>query len=129
MLKGKNQVKLLVKTKSKGQALIEFVIILPIFVFMILAVIDIGKILYFGNNLESKMDEVITFYEENKTYDEINNLIQLDDAKIEFQATNENNSYVEFRLIKKIAILTPGLNFILDNPYEVVAKRKILYEQ
>lgn len=121
--------KLLVKTKSKGQALIEFVIILPIFVFMILAVIDIGKILYFGNNLESKMDEVITFYEENKTYDEISNLIQLDDAKIEFQATNENNSYVEFRLTKKIAILTPGLNFILDNPYEVVAKRKILYEQ
>ena len=45
---------------KKGQALIEFVIILPIFVFMILAVIDLGKILYFGNILESKMDNVIT---------------------------------------------------------------------
>lgn len=129
MLKGKNQVKLLVKANSKGQALIEFVIILPIFVFMILAVIDIGKILYFSNNLESKMDEVITFYEEKKTYDEINELVKLDNDSIEFEATNENNSYVEFKLIRKLAIITPGLNFILDNPYEVTAKRKIFYEQ
>ena len=32
---------------KKGQALVEFVIILPIFVFMVLTVIDIGKIIFF----------------------------------------------------------------------------------
>lgn len=116
------------KLKNKGQALIEFVIILPIFVFMILAVIDLGKILYFGNILESKMDDVITYYEENKTYNEIDNLIKLDDKTIEFQATNENNTYIEFKLIKNLDIITPGLNFILGNPYNVTAKRTINYE-
>ena len=113
---------------KKGQALIEFVIILPIFVFMILAVIDLGKILYFGNILESKMDNVITMYESKKTFEEIEQNIKLDDNDILFEATNENNTYVELKLKKQMAIITPGLNYILGNPYEVIAKRKINYE-
>ncbi len=113
---------------KKGQALMEFVIILPIFVFMILAVIDLGKILYFGNILESKMDDVITMYESKKTFEEIEQNIKLDDNDILFEATNENNTYVELKLEKEMPIITPGLNFILGNPYLVIAKRKINYE-
>ena len=37
------------KMNKKGQALVEFIIILPVFIFMLLAMIDIGKILYFNN--------------------------------------------------------------------------------
>ena len=40
---------------KRGQALVEFVIILPIFVFMILAIIDIGKIVFFRNELENEI--------------------------------------------------------------------------
>ncbi len=124
-----NQERLRVNRKSKGQALIEFVIILPLFVFMILAVIDLGKILYFSNILESKMDDVVTYYEDKKSFNEINDLVKLDDKTIEFEATNENNNYVVFKLTKDLEIITPGLNFILGNPYNILAKRTIEYEQ
>ena len=49
---------------KKGQALVEFIIILPVFVFMLLGMIDIGKIMFFNNQIESKMDDVV--YEEFK---------------------------------------------------------------
>ena len=52
----------------------------------------------------------------------------MDDNDILFEATNENNTYVELKLKKQMAIITPGLNYILGNPYEVIAKRKINYE-
>ena len=56
---------------KKGQALVEFVIILPIFVFMVLTVIDIGKIIFFRNELENEMSDVIDLYRKKKSYEEI----------------------------------------------------------
>ena len=38
---------------KKGQALVEFIIILPVFIFMILAIIDIGKMLYDKSAMQS----------------------------------------------------------------------------
>ena len=47
------------KNKENGQALIEFVLLLPIIIFLILTVIDIGRILYTKTWLESKMNDVV----------------------------------------------------------------------
>ena len=63
---------------KKGQALVEFIIILPVFIFMLLAMIDIGKILYFNNKIESKMDDVITMYENKYQYEVIKKSISKD---------------------------------------------------
>ena len=56
---------------KKGQALVEFVIILPIFIFMLLAIIDVGKIIFIQNRLENKMSNVLDLYRNQKSYDEI----------------------------------------------------------
>lgn len=116
------------KKNQAGQALVEFVIILPIFIFMILAVIDIGKILYYQNNLESKMDEVITTYEKNKNYDETVKKLEMEDDELELEVNNKDNKYVEFNLKKELDIVTPGLNLVFKNPYSVTVKRVIYYE-
>ena len=63
---------------KKGQALVEFIIILPVFIFMLLAMIDIGKILYFNNKIESKIDDVITMYENKYQYEVIKKSISKD---------------------------------------------------
>lgn len=115
------------KLNRAGQALVEFVIILPIFIFMIFAVIDLGKILYFQNNLESKMDEVITSYETLKSVDEIEKKLYLEEDYISLEVKNDNQ-YVEFKLARETDIITPGLNLIFGNPYDVTVKRVVYYE-
>ncbi len=113
--------------RRNGQALVEFVLLLPLFIFMIFTVIDFGKILYTKNNLESKMDEVITLYETKKESENIKDLLKLGKEKIELEIKNEQE-YINFFLKKKLEILTPGLNLILKNPYEVVSKRVVYNE-
>lgn len=110
-----------------GQALVEFVIILPIFIFMILAVIDLGKILYFKNNLESKMDDVVTTYETLKSEEEIAKRLQLGEDSISLEIKNDNE-YIELKLTRSLDIITPGLNLIFGNPYLATTKRVIYYE-
>ena len=109
---------------KKGQALVEFIIILPVFIFMLLAMIDIGKILYFNNKIESKMDDVITMYENKYQYEVIKKSISKDLQTTTFKM-NKNEKYIEFILEKKVDIITPGLNLIFDNPYKINVKRVI----
>lgn len=109
---------------KKGQALVEFIIILPVFIFMLLAMIDIGKILYFNNKIESKIDDVITMYENKYQYEVIKKSISKDLQNTTFKM-NENEKYIEFILEKKVDIITPGLNLIFDNPYKINVKRVI----
>lgn len=113
---------------KKGQALVEFIIILPIFVMMLLCTIDIGKIIFVKNQLEGKLEDIVTLYKSENTYDYILQELHKDDKTLELEIANDNNEYIEFKLIKKIEIITPGLNLMLDNPYELNVKRVIYYE-
>ena len=49
------------KIKNKGQALVEFVIILPIIMIIIFVIIDFSNVFYQKNNLESIMNSVVTY--------------------------------------------------------------------
>ncbi len=113
---------------KKGQALVEFIIILPIFIFMLLSVIDIGKIIYLKNELESEMASVIDLYRNQKTYDEIYEEVTQNDSEISLEIANEDNERVTFYLKRKVTIVTPGLNVLFDNPHIVEVKRVISYE-
>ena len=113
--------------KKRGQALVEFVIILPIFIFMLLAIIDIGKIMFIQNNLESQLSNVVELYKNQKTYQEIINELEKNDKEISLEIKNENNDTITFTLKKKITIVTPGLSFIFENPYNAEAKRVMTY--
>lgn len=113
---------------KKGQALVEFVIILPIFVMLLLCIIDVGKILFYQNRLEGKMEDVITLYQNNNTYDNILKKVNKDDAALDLEIANDNNEYTTFTLIKKLEIMTPGLNLIFGNPYNLKVKRVVYHE-
>ena len=43
---------------KKGQALVEFILILPIFIFILLAIVDIGKINIMKSHLETLLKDV-----------------------------------------------------------------------
>ena len=65
---------------KRGQALVEFVIILPILLLLIFAFIDLGRIIVCKNHLEGVMSEVANLEDEefrNRQSELINKLFRL----------------------------------------------------
>lgn len=113
---------------KRGQALVEFIIILPIFIFMLLSIIDIGKIIFFRNQLESNLSDVVELYKNQKSYDDITRELALQKEDIVFEIKNADNKTITFYLKKKLDIITPGLNVIFPNPFYVEVSRVMSYE-
>lgn len=114
--------------KRNGQALIEFIIILPILIFILFAIIDFGLIFSKTNSLENKINEVVTKYEKDETFMEIENSLKEYNSKIKMSIENENNKYVSIKLTEEYKTITPGLNLILGNPHLIEVVRVIYYE-
>ena len=107
---------------KKGQALVEFIIILPVFIFLLLGVIDIGHIMYTKINLENTISEATNLYENHKPLEEIESKLN---TKIKLE---EQEDIINIYVSKKINIITPGFNLIFGNPYTIEVKRSILNE-
>jgi Flp pilus assembly protein TadG len=107
---------------NRGQALIEFVLILPVLLLLIFALIDFGRIIVCKSHLEGVMNEV-----SNLTDDEITSYLKKDtDYKITY--TVKLDEYRNITLTTKLDLITPGLKNILSNPYVVKVERSIVYE-
>lgn len=112
---------------KKGQALVEFIIILPVFLILMLGIFDMGKILYTKISLEGNLTEVITLFDGGKTDTEISDKLEFTKAKTNLEIREEENN-IKFTLEKEVDIITPGLNLIFDNPYSVKVSRSINHE-
>ena len=104
----------------KGQALIEFVLILPLFILILFAIIDFGLIMSKKNELENMSIDVVTLIKNGKNIDEINNMYS--DVLI---TKEDGNDFVKIKLSENISVMTPGLNLILGNPYKIEIERNI----
>ena len=98
---------------KKGQALIEFIIILPIFIMIMLAVFDYVRIYSEKSNLESVMEDVVLTNELED--DNITLLKELDDEK------------TKYTLNKSIDIYSPVISVIIGDKY-VVSVSRTIYE-
>ena len=104
----------------KGQALIEFVLILPLFILLLFATIDFGLILSKKNELENISVDVVSMVKNNKSLNEIDNMYPDIDIIEE-----DDNDYKKIIISQKINIMTPGLNLVLGNPYKIQIERNI----
>ena len=109
------------KMNKKGQALVEFIIILPVIIYIIMFITDMMLIFSYKNHLESDMNETITLYKENKI-DELN---KITDATLTYEV---KDNYVYLTLIKNYKTITPGLSKVLGKPYKIKSERVILSE-
>lgn len=110
---------------KKGQALIEFVLILPVLLLLILSFFDVANIILCKETLENRIDDVSTLIL-NEKEDEINSLLNKTNYNIKYSYTKDN--YLNIKLETKLDLITPGLKNILSNPYKVVVERSVLYE-
>lgn len=105
---------------NKGQALVEFVLILPIFILILFVIVDFGMVINTKSTLENDSVDITLLYRENKNLNEIKNLYP--DILIYIE---EDNDYIRLSLEKEVDIITPGLNRILGDPYNVKIERVI----
>lgn len=107
---------------NKGQALVEFILILPVFIMILFVIIDFGMIFNKKSNLESISNDAISIYKENESLVEIQNLYK--DIQIELVNVND---YTKLIFKDKVNIVTPGMNKVFGNPYVITVERVIPY--
>lgn len=104
----------------KGQALVEFVLILPVFILILFAIVDFGTILSKKNELENDSIDIVLLINNGTNIDEIKS--KYSDLDIDLKDVDK---YTEIKITKSINIITPGLNLILGNPYKIIVERVI----
>ena len=106
---------------NKGQALVEFIIVLPIFLLLLISVIDFGNIISKKYSLENDIDVVSELYL-NEEFDEINTYVKNKDIKINY---SNDNSLVTIKLTKNIKIISPMLNIVFGKNYDIDVEKSI----
>lgn len=108
----------------KGQALIEFVLIMPVLLFILLAIFDFGMILSNKSNLSTISNDIVDMYKNGESIGEINKEYKDVNVKI----SNYRDKYKKIILVKDVKVFTPGLNKILGDKYIVKIERVIVNE-
>lgn len=107
---------------NKGQALVEFVLILPVLIFILFAVIDFGIIFSTKSNLENDSVEIVELFRNGTSIDEIENMYSDNVLNI-----SSNGKYYNIKITTSVNLITPGLNRILGDPYLIKVERIVPY--
>jgi Flp pilus assembly protein TadG len=107
---------------NKGQALVEFVLIMPIFIFLIMAMVDLGNIIYKKYNLENTLDTVVELYEQGENQ---KMAAYVTAENINLDITDAGEDLTKVSISKDINIITPGLNNILGKNYTLSVDRTV----
>ena len=106
--------------KNNGQALIEFTLILPVILLVLLYIVELGRITLKKYELESNLDLIVTLYEEKKT-DELNNYINANNINITY---TKNNDLTTIKISKNIKSNMPLVNKVLNT----IETKRTIYE-
>ncbi len=109
---------------NKGQALIEFILILPVLLLILMAMIDIGNIFLKKYELNEDLETVTELYKNNDTK-ELGLYLANEDIKLEDSKTNE---MITITLQKQIEINAPLLKNVLGKNY-IIETSKTFYEE
>ena len=101
--------------KNNGQALVEFVLILPIFILILITMLDFGNIMLKKYSLENDLDVISEMYENNKQSD-INSYITENDIRVTYE---RNNEFITIKLYKDVNIMSPVLSLIMGDVYSI----------
>lgn len=105
----------------KGQALVEFVLILPLFILIMFAIIDFGIIMSRKSELENTVIDIVMMINNNDDIEMIRNSypsLVIDTVK--------EGKYTTIKVSSKVDIITPGLNLVLGDPYIVTVERVVM---
>ena len=105
---------------SKGQALVEFIIVLPILLLVLISIIDFGNIATKKYSLQNDMDVVANMYKDNS--DKIDNYAYKNNFTVAYKSSND---FVTITLKKKVKVLSPMVNLVLGKNYTIDVSKTI----
>ena len=108
---------------KKGQALVEFILILPVLLLIAMAMIDIGNIFLKKYDLNKDLETVTELYKSNDTK-KLGVYLANEDLTLEDEI---KNGMITLTLKKNVEISAPGLTNILGKNYEIKTS-KTFYE-
>lgn len=106
----------------KGQALVEFVLILPIFLFLVFAIYDFGMIFNSKNSLENDSSDIVNLFKNGTSLEDIEKIYK--DCKI---TISNDQEYYKVFVEYSVNLITPGFNRIFGDPYIINVERYIPY--
>lgn len=112
------------RNKQKGQALIEFVLILPMLLLVTLGIFDYVNIQNKKYELSNHLDYISELYL-NKEITKLNNYVKENNLILN---TNKEDIEVTITLKKSVDLIAPGLNIILDDPF-IITVKKVVYDE
>ena len=121
---GKGTVLNQILINKKGQALVEFVIILPIIMMIIFVIIDFSNVFYQKNYLENVTNDIVRLKERGKTDEYVKEKIDKD-IKITYRTDGDLKRLV---VSKDIVLVTPFSNMFFKNPFKIKTERIVFYE-
>lgn len=106
----------------KGQALVEFVLILPIFLLILFVIVDFGNIFYNRYELQNQSTDIVRLISNGDAVDEVY-------SKLDVDVSAYKEDYKKVTISKKIKLITPFMDRVLGNPYLIEIERVIPDEE
>lgn len=103
----------------RGQALVEFVLILPVFLLILFTIVDFGNFLAKKNQLETESTDIVLLLRNGKSAEEVANSY----SKIKIEESVFEEKYNKIKISKNITLINPLLYKILGNPCIVEVER------
>ena len=111
---------------KRGQALVEFIIILPIFIFIGFIFIDFILINYNKQKLENLIVDVGDMYKNKESMAEIEMFVSKNEENI-IVDFKDKNKYFEVFLEKEYEFLTPGVQSLFKD-FKISVERTMYNE-
>ena len=106
---------------SRGQALMEFTLILPVILLILLYMVEFGRIMLKKYELESNLDLIVTLYEDGKN-DELNNFLNQNNISVSYK---KENGLTTISIKKNVDSSFPLIKSILGT----IETRRTIYEK
>ena len=108
---------------NKGQALVEFVLVLPIILMILFAIVDMGMIFTKKAELENDSYEIVEMVNNNNSINDIRSVYKDIDINISVK-----DKYQIIYLKENVDMVTPGMSKIIGDPFVIEVERVIPYE-
>lgn|SRR5574344_1512498 len=105
--------------KNKGQALIEFILIIPFLLLMLSSIFDVANVLINKYTLQNDVEDIIVLYKKDKKITQPTNY--------DLMVIKEDNM-LKLTAAKKVNIITPLADRLFTDPYIITIERYI-YEE
>lgn len=109
---------------NKGQALIEFIMILPVFIMLIMSMIDFSNIIIKKYSLYNDLEVICDLYKNNDS--KLNEYVASKSLSVKY---NTEDNFTVIRVEKNVVITSIMLNPILGKQYKVDVEKAIVNEQ